>query len=101
MITVPGNLNSTITIATSLYKASLFTVEFKALNNDRWNTHKHLFIADMGIPERLADTNDIQLTTGSVPMDKWKALLEQGDPLIADSGWGEVRDLKVAYSNQH
>jgi hypothetical protein len=34
-------------------------------------------------------------------MDKWKALLEQGDPLIEGSGWGEVRDLKVADSNQH
>ena len=85
----------------SLYKASSFTVEFKALNNDRWNTHKHLFIADMGIPERLDDANEIQLITGSVPMDKWKALLEQGDPLIEGSGWGEVRDLKVADSNQH
>ena len=28
-------------------------------------------------------------------MDKWKALLEQGDPLIEGSGWGEVRDLKI------
>tara|TARA_B110000908_G_scaffold12694_1_gene14778 strand:- start:72 stop:239 length:168 start_codon:yes stop_codon:yes gene_type:complete len=55
----------------------------------------------MGIPERLDDANDAQLTTGSVPMDKWKALLEQGDPLIEGSGWGEVRDLKVADSNQH
>ena len=85
----------------SLYKASSFTVEFKALNNGRWNAHKHLFIADMGIPERLDDANEIQLITGSVPMDKWKALLEQGDPLIEGSGWGEVRDLKVADSNQH
>jgi hypothetical protein len=25
-----------------LYKASSFTVEFKALNNGRWNPHKHL-----------------------------------------------------------
>ena len=62
---------------------------------------EHLFIADMGIPERLDDANDIQLITGSVPMDKWKALLGQGDPLIEGSGWGEVRDLKVADSNQH
>ena len=101
MITVPSNLNSTITIATSLYKASSFTVEFKALNNDRWNAHKHLFIADIGSTERLDDANNIQLITGSVPLDKWKALLEQGDPLIEGSGWGEVRDLKVADSNQH
>jgi hypothetical protein len=85
----------------SLYKASSFTVEFKALNNDRWNTHKHLFIADMGSTERLDDANDIQIITGSVPLYKWKALLEQGDPLIEGSGWGEVRDLKVADSNQH
>ena len=99
MITVPSNLNSTITIATSLYKASSFTVEFKALNNGRWNAHKHLFIADMGFTERLDDANEIQLITGSVPMDKWKALLEQGDPLIEGSGWGEVRDLKIADSN--
>ena len=34
-------------------------------------------------------------------MDKWKVLLEQGDPLIEGSGWGEVRDLKIADSNQH
>ena len=101
MITAPSNLNSTITIATTLYKASLFTVQFKALNNGRWNTHKHLFIADMGIPERLDVANGIQLITGSVPLDKWKALLEQGGPLIEGSGWGEVRDLKIADSNQH
>ncbi len=101
MITVPSNLNSTITIATTLYQASLFTVKFKALNNGRWNTHKHLFIADMGFTERLDDANDIQLITVSVPMYMWKALLEQGDPLIEGSGWGEVRDWKVADSNQH
>ena len=83
----------------SLYKASSFTVKFKALNNGRWNTHKHLFIADMGFPERLDDANGIQLITGSVPLDKWKALLEQGEPLIEGSGWGEVRDLKIADSN--
>jgi len=83
----------------SLYKASLFTVEFKALNNDRWNTHKHLFIADMGFTERLEDATGIQLITGSVPLDKWKVLLEQGAPQIEGSGWGEVRDLKIADSN--
>ena len=55
----------------------------------------------MGFTERLDDANEIQLITGSVPMDKWKALLEQGDPLIEGSGWGEVSDLKVADSNQH
>jgi hypothetical protein len=85
----------------SLYKASSFTVQFKAFNNDRWNAHKHLFIADIGSTERLDDAKGIQLITGSVPLDKWKALLEQGDPLIEGSGWGEVRDLKVADSNQH
>jgi hypothetical protein len=85
----------------SLYKASSFTVEFKALNNGRWNAHKHLFIADMGLTERLKDANGIQIITGSVPMDKWKALLEQGGPLIEGSGWGEVRDLEVTDSNQH
>ena len=85
----------------SLYKASSFTVEFKALNNGRWNAHKHLFIADIGSTERLDDANNIQLVTGSVPLNKWKALLEQGDPLIEGSGWGEVRDLKIADSNQH
>ena len=58
-------------------------------------------IADIGSTERLGDANNIQLITGSVPLDKWKALLEQGDPLIEGSGWGEVRDLKVADSNQH
>ena len=85
----------------SLYKASSFTVQFKAFNNDRWNTHKHLFIVDIGSAERLDDANNIQFITGSVPLDKWKALLEQGDPLIEGSGWGEVRDLKVTDSNQH
>jgi len=30
----------------------------------------------------MGDANKIQLITGSVPMDKWKVLLEQGDPLI-------------------
>ena len=55
----------------------------------------------MGFTERLDDANEIQLITGSVPMDKWKALLEQGDPLIEGSGWGEVRDLKIVDSNQH
>jgi hypothetical protein len=49
----------------------------------------------MGFTERLKDANGIQLITGSVPLDKWKALLEQGNPLIEGSGWGEVRDLKV------
>jgi len=49
--------------------------------------------------ERLKDANDIQLITGSVPLDKWKTLLEQGNPLIEGSGWGEVRDLKIADSN--
>jgi len=38
---------------------------------------------------------------GSVPLYKWKALLEQGNPLIEGSGWGEVKDLKIADSNQH
>jgi hypothetical protein len=85
----------------SLYQASLFTVEFKAFNNDRWNIHKYLFIADIGSTERLDDANGIQLIIGSVPLDKWKALLEQGDPLIEGSGWSEVRDLKIADSNQH
>ena len=61
---------------------------------------EHLFIADMGIPERLDDANDIQIITGPVPLYKWKALLEQGDPRIESSGWGEVRDLKIADSNQ-
>ena len=55
----------------------------------------------MGSTERLKDANDIQLITGSVPLYKRKALLEQGDPLIEGSGWGEVRDLKIADSNQH
>ena len=82
----------------SLYKASSFTVEFKAFNNGRWNAHKHLFIANMGFTERLEDATGIQLITGSVPLDKWKVLLEQGNPLIEGSGWGEVRDLKIADS---
>tara|TARA_B100000795_G_C22528903_1_gene334309 strand:+ start:406 stop:561 length:156 start_codon:yes stop_codon:yes gene_type:complete len=47
---------------------------------------KHLFIADMGVTERLEDANGIQLITGSVPLDKWKDLLEQGGPLIEGSG---------------
>jgi hypothetical protein len=51
------------------------------------NPHKHLFIADMGFTERLKDADDIQLITGSVPLDKWKALLEQGDPLIEGLTW--------------
>jgi hypothetical protein len=55
----------------------------------------------MDFTERLDDANGIQLIIGSVPLDKWKALLEQGDPLIEGSGWGEVRDLKIADSNQH
>ena len=29
-------------------------------------------------------------------MDKRKAVLEQGNPIIEGSGWGKVRDLKIA-----
>jgi len=94
LLSTTGNLKS----LPSLYKASLFTVQFKAFNNGRWNAHKHLFIAGMGFSERLEDATGIQLITGSVPLDKWKVLLEQGNPLIEGSGWGEVRDLKIADS---
>jgi hypothetical protein len=58
------------------------------------NPHKHLFIADMGFPERLKDANEIQLITELVPWYKWKALIEDGDPLIEGSGWGTVRDFR-------
>jgi hypothetical protein len=77
------------------YKASLYTVEFKAQNNGRWNTHRHLFLADIDSVERLDGARHVQQTIGTVPWYRWKALIEGGDPLIEGSGWGTVRDFRL------
>jgi hypothetical protein len=73
-----------------LRRATMCIVTFAATRNGRTREHAHLFL----LPRQKSMMNT-QATVASLPVDKWRAFLEQGDPQIAGSGWGtiEIRDV--------
>jgi hypothetical protein len=73
-----------------LRRATMCIVTFAATRNGRTREHAHLFL----LPGQQSMMNT-QATVASLPVDQWRAFLEQGDPQIAGSGWGtiEIRDV--------
>ena len=73
-----------------LRRATMCIVTFAATRNGRTRQHAHLFL----LPGQQSMMNT-QATVANLPVDQWRAFLEQGDPQIAGSGWGtiEIRDV--------
>ena len=79
----------------TLRRATMFIVTFSAKHNGRTREHRHLFM----LPDQtLEHDNNMPMTTGLVPIDKWTRYLELGDEQIdGASGWGAIEMRGIEY----